>query len=68
MQIINVPLVLYGCEMWSPALRERHRLRVYENRVRRRIFGQQGRKWREAGEDYVMRSFITCTLHEILLG
>jgi hypothetical protein len=27
-----------------------------------------GRKWREAGEHYIMRSFITCTLHKILLG
>jgi hypothetical protein len=27
-----------------------------------------GRKWRETGEDYIMRSFITCTLQQILLG
>ena len=31
--------VLYGCETWSPTLREEHRLRVFENRVLRRIFG-----------------------------
>jgi hypothetical protein len=30
--------VLYGCETWSLALREEHRLRVFENRVLRRIF------------------------------
>jgi len=30
---------LYGCETWSPTLREEHRLRVFENRVLRRIFG-----------------------------
>jgi hypothetical protein len=29
---------LYGCEIWSPTLREEHRLRVSENRVLR-IFG-----------------------------
>jgi hypothetical protein len=34
-----LPLVLYGCETWSLALREEHRLRVFENRVLRRIFG-----------------------------
>jgi hypothetical protein len=34
-----VPVVLYGCETWSLTLREEHRLRVYENRVLRRIFG-----------------------------
>jgi hypothetical protein len=27
----------------------------------------KGRKWREAGEDCIMRSFIICTLHQILL-
>ena len=27
------PVVLYGCETWSLTLREKHRLRVFENRV-----------------------------------
>jgi hypothetical protein len=31
--------VLYGCETWSLTLREEHRLRVFENRVLRGIFG-----------------------------
>jgi hypothetical protein len=31
-------VVLYGCETWSLTLREKHRLRVFENRVLRRIF------------------------------
>jgi hypothetical protein len=31
--------VSYGCETWSVTLREEHRLRVFENRVLRRIFG-----------------------------
>jgi hypothetical protein len=30
---------MYGCENWSLTLREEHRLRVFENRVLRRIFG-----------------------------
>jgi hypothetical protein len=30
---------LYGCETWLLPLREEHRLRVFENRVLRRIFG-----------------------------
>jgi hypothetical protein len=34
-----LPGVLYGCETWSLTLREEHRLRVFENRVLRRIFG-----------------------------
>ena len=31
--------VLYGCETWSLTLREERRLRVFENRVLRRVFG-----------------------------
>ena len=33
------PVVLYGCETWSLTLREERRLRVFENRVLRRVFG-----------------------------
>ena len=36
---IILPVVLYGCETWSLTLKEEHRLRVFENRVLRRIFG-----------------------------
>jgi hypothetical protein len=30
---------VYGCETWSLKFREEHSLRVFENRVLRRIFG-----------------------------
>jgi hypothetical protein len=33
------PIILFGCETWSLALRKEHKLRVLENRVLRRIFG-----------------------------
>jgi hypothetical protein len=36
-----LPVVLYGCEIWSFTLRKEHRLRVFENRVLRRIFGSK---------------------------
>jgi hypothetical protein len=36
---IILPVVLYECETWSLTLKEGHRLRVFENRVLRRIFG-----------------------------
>jgi hypothetical protein len=36
---IILPVVLYGCETWSLTLRKEHTLRVFENRVVRRIFG-----------------------------
>jgi len=35
---IFLPVVLYGCTIWSLKLREERRLRVFENRVLRRIF------------------------------
>jgi len=38
---IILPLVLYGCETWSLTLREVRRLRVFEDRVLRRIFGHK---------------------------
>jgi hypothetical protein len=34
-----LPVVLYGCETWTQTLKEEHRLKVFENRVLRRIFG-----------------------------
>ena len=34
-----MPVVVYGCGTWSLTLREERRLRVFENRVLRRIFG-----------------------------
>jgi len=36
---IFLPVFLYGCETWSLTLREERRLRVFESRVLRRIFG-----------------------------
>jgi hypothetical protein len=42
---------LYGCENWSLTLREEHKLRVFENRVLRKIFGfetdEMIREWRK---------------------
>jgi hypothetical protein len=37
-RIIILPVVLYGCETWSFTMREKRRVRVFENRVLRRIF------------------------------
>jgi hypothetical protein len=38
---IILPVVVYGCETWSLTLREEHKLKVFENRVLRRIFGSK---------------------------
>jgi len=36
---IILPFVLYGCETWSPTVSKEHRLRVFGNRVLRKMFG-----------------------------
>jgi len=38
-RIIILPAVWYGCEAWSLATRQEHRLRAFENRVLRKIVG-----------------------------
>jgi len=52
---IILPVVVYRCETWSLALREECRLRVFENRVLRRIFGPKRdevtREWRKHNEE-----------------
>jgi hypothetical protein len=52
---IILPVVLYGCETWSLTLREEQRLRVFENRVLRRIFGPKRDevtgKWRRLHDE-----------------
>jgi hypothetical protein len=46
-RIIMLPVVSYGCETWSLTLREEPRLRVFANRVLRRIFGPKRDEVRE---------------------
>jgi hypothetical protein len=51
---VILPVVLYGSESWSLTLREEHGLRVFENRVLRRIFGHKrevDRSWRKLHND-----------------
>jgi hypothetical protein len=65
---IILPVVLYGCETWLLTLREERRLRVFENRVLRRIFGPRKDgvtvEWRKLH----MRSLMICTPHSTLFG
>ena len=50
-RIIILPVVLHRCETWSLILREERALRVFENRVLRRVFGPKReeltREWRK---------------------
>jgi hypothetical protein len=53
-KIIILPVVLYGCETWSITLRKDYRLRVFENRVLRKIFGpkrEANGSWRKLHND-----------------
>ena len=45
---VMLPVVLYDCETWSLTLREEHGLRVFENKVLRKIFGTK--KYEITGE------------------
>jgi hypothetical protein len=49
-----LPVVLYGCETWSLTFRDEHGLRVFENRVVRRMFGPERDEegpWRKLHND-----------------
>jgi hypothetical protein len=60
---IILPVVLYGCEPWSLTLREECRLRVFENRMLRRIFGPKRDEVTGEWMKYIMRSLMICTPH-----
>jgi hypothetical protein len=64
-RIIILPVV-YGCETWSQTLREERRLRVFENRVLRRIFGPKRDEVTEKWKNFIMRSLMICNPHPIL--
>jgi hypothetical protein len=64
---IVLPDIFYGCETCLTS-REEHRLRVFENRVFRRVFGSKRDEVTGAEENCIMRSSIICTLHQMLLG
>jgi len=53
---IILPVVLYGCETWSLTLREKRKLRVFENMVLRSIFGPRRDEVTGTGGDCITRS------------
>jgi hypothetical protein len=59
-KITVLPVVLYGCETWSLTLKEERRLRVFENRVLRRIFGpnrdEVTGEWRKVHNDKIEKN------------
>ena len=65
---IILSVVLYGCETWSLTLREERRMRVFENRVLRRIFGAKRDEVTGSEENYIMRSLMISNPHPLLFG
>ena len=63
---IIFPVFLYGCETWSLTLREERRLRVFENRVLRRVFGPKRDEVTGNGENYIMKSLSLSSLPNIV--
>ena len=62
-KIIILPIMLYGRETWSLTAREEYRLRVFDNKVLRKILGLRKKKLQENGESYILLSY----MHYILL-
>jgi hypothetical protein len=52
-RIIILPVVLYGRETWSLTMREERRLREFEKRVLRRVFGPKGDEVTGDGESCI---------------
>jgi hypothetical protein len=65
---IILPVVLYGFETWSLMLREEHRLRVFKNRVLRRIFVPKRDEVTGGCRKLHIENFIICTYAQISLG
>jgi hypothetical protein len=58
-------VVSCGCKGWSLTLREEYTLRVFDNRGLRSIFGPKRSEVTGSGENYITRSFMLCTPHQI---
>jgi len=65
---IIMPAVLYGCETWSLTLGEERKLRVFETRVLRRIFGPNREGVPEERRKYIQRSLIICRGKSSIMG
>jgi hypothetical protein len=66
---VILPVVLYECETWSLTLREEHRLRVFENRVLRKIFGpkrEEDGSWRKLHNDEPHNLFSSLNIARVI--
>jgi hypothetical protein len=67
---IILPVVLYGCETWSLTFREERRLRLFDNRVLRRIFGPKRydvtRKWRNLHNEELNNLYCSPNIFQVI--
>ena len=62
-------VVLYGCETWSLTLREKCRLRVFENRIMRRIFGlkrDENGEWRRLHNEELHSMYLSPNIVRVI--
>jgi hypothetical protein len=68
--ILFFPVVLYGCETWSLTLREERRLKVFENRVLRGIFGAKRDEvtgeWRKLHNEELYDLYCSPTILQVI--
>jgi hypothetical protein len=61
---------VYGCETWSLTLREERRLKVFENRVLRRMFGSKRNEvtgeWRKRHNDELNDLYSSTTIVRVI--
>jgi hypothetical protein len=62
---IILPVVLYGCGVLSLTVKEEHRLRVFENRVLRGMFGLKRDEVTGGWNKLLNENFITCILFQV---
>jgi hypothetical protein len=67
---IILPVILCGCETWSLTLREERKLRVFENKVLRRIFGPKRDEvtegWRKLHNEYLRDLYSSSSIIRII--
>ena len=66
---IILPVVLYGCETWSLTLREESILRVFENRILRRIFGpkrDENGEWRRLHNEKIQSLYCSPNIVRVI--
>jgi hypothetical protein len=63
-----LPVVLYGFETWSLTLKEECRMRMFEKRMLRRIFGPKRDKVTQEWRNCIMTNLMICTPLQTLFG